>query len=98
MRALRVLLAALPALAAALLGLAHPVFLTADTADRWSLAHLLLLPVFPLVGLALVWLLRGDRSPLAWAARLAAYAWAVLYGALDAIASEFAEGARGSFA
>ena len=86
MRALRVLLAGLPALVAALLGLAHPVFLTAGTAERWSLAHLLLLPVFPLVGLALVWLLRGDTSPLAWAARLSAYAWAVLYGALDAIA------------
>lgn len=80
------LLAALPALAAALLGLAHPTFLTPDTAERWSVAHLALLPVFPLVGLVLVWLLRGERSPLAWAARVLAYGWAVLYGALDSIA------------
>lgn len=86
MPAVRVLLAGLPAVVAALLGLAHPVLLTVETAERWSLAHLLLLPVFPLVGLALVWLLRGDRSPLAWTARVLAYGWAVLYGALDAIA------------
>jgi hypothetical protein len=32
------------------------------------------------------WLLRGDGSPLAWASRLLALAYAVLYGALDSIA------------
>ena len=83
---LTALLVALPAVLVAVAGTTHPEFLTPDTADRWLVAHLVLLPLFPLVGLALVWLLRGDRSPLAWGARVLAYGWAVLYTALDAIA------------
>ncbi len=86
MPALRVVLPAAPALLCAAVGLSHPVFLTPQTAGAWRLGHLLLLPLFPLVGLALVWLLRGERNPLAWVARVLAYGWAVLYGALDAIA------------
>lgn len=84
--ALLPLLVALPALLAAGLGLLHPVFLTPDTAERWRLAHLLLLPVFPLVGLAVWAVLRGEGGPGAWLARVAAFAYAVLYGALDSIA------------
>ena len=80
------LLVALPALVVAGLGLLHPVFLTPDTAERWRLAHLLLLPVFPLVAGSVWFLLRGERGPAAWAGRVAAFAYAVLYGALDAIA------------
>lgn len=80
------LLVALPALAVAAAGLAHPVLLTADTAEQWRLAHLVLLPLFPLVG-AMVWVvLRGEGGPLAWGARLLAAAYAVLYSALDSIA------------
>lgn len=80
------LLVALPALAVAAAGLVHPVLLTPDTAERWQLAHLVLLPLFPLVG-AMVWVvLRGERSPAAWGARLLAAAYAVLYSALDSIA------------
>lgn len=80
------LLVALPALAVAAAGLAHPVLLTPDTAERWQLAHLVLLPLFPLVG-AMVWVvLRGECGPAAWGARLLAAAYAVLYSALDAIA------------
>jgi hypothetical protein len=85
-RAGRVLLVAAPAWVIALLGLAHPVFLTPATAERWQLVHLVLLPAFPLLGGSLLWLLRGDRSALGWAARVCAYGYAVLYGALDAIA------------
>jgi hypothetical protein len=80
------LLAALPALVLAGGGLAHPQFLTPATADRWFVAHLVLLPVFPLLGVAVVWLLRGVPGPYAVVARLLAYAYAVLYTALDAIA------------
>lgn len=84
--ALLPLLVALPALGVAAAGLAHPVFLTPDTAERWRLAHLVLLPLFPLVG-AMVWVvLRGERGPAAWGARLLAAAYAVLYSALDSIA------------
>ena len=75
-----------PAVAIGLLGLAHPVFLTPDTADRWQVVHLLLLPAFPLLGMSFAYLLRLDRGAIGWAGRLAAFAYAVLYGALDAIA------------
>lgn len=80
------LLVALPALAIAAAGLAHPVFLQPDTAERWRLAHLVLLPLFPLVGASVWVVLRGERGPAAWGARLLAAAYAVLYSALDSIA------------
>ena len=83
---LRLLLAAGPALLVAALGLLHPVFLTPETADRWQLAHYLLLPVFPLLAVSLWSVVRGDGGPLAWGARVLSLAYAVLYGALDAIA------------
>ena len=79
-------LAAAPAVAVAVAGLAHPVLLTPESADRWRLVHLLLLPLFPLVGAAVWLLLLGERGPLAWAARALAAGYAVLYSALDAIA------------
>ena len=80
------LLVAGPAVVVAGLGLLHPVFLEPDTAERWRLAHLLLVPVFPLVGASVWVVLRGERGPAAWAARLLAAAYAVLYLSLDAIA------------
>ncbi len=80
------LLVALPALLIAALGLAHPVSLTPETAERWRLAHLALLPVFPLVAASVWFVLRGERGPAAWAARVLALAYAVLYSALDSIA------------
>lgn len=85
MKRLSPLLVALPALVIAVGGLFHPELLTPDTADRWFGAHLVLLPLFPLVALGLWWLLRGVRHPVATAARVLAYAYAVLYTALDAI-------------
>jgi hypothetical protein len=80
------LLVALPALLIAALGLAHPVLLTPETAERWRLAHLALLPLFPLVAASVWFVLRGERGPAAWAARVLALAYAVLYSALDSIA------------
>ena len=80
------LLIALPALVIAAAGLAHPLSLTTDTAERWQLTHLVLLPAFPLLAGSLLVLLRGERGPAAWGARGLAVAYAVLYGALDAIA------------
>lgn len=78
------LIVALPAFALALVGSFHPTFLNPDTADRWFVAHLVLLPLFPLPGLALWWLVRNDTGPVALAVRLLAYAYAVLYTLLDA--------------
>jgi hypothetical protein len=85
-RASRALLVGSPGFLLALLGLAHPIYLTPATADRWRLVHVLLLPVFPLVAGALILALRGARGLLPWAARIAGLVFAVLYGALDAIA------------
>jgi hypothetical protein len=79
-------LVAAPAVLIALLGLAHPLFLTPATAVRWQLTHLALLPLFPLLGGSFLWLLRHEHGLAGWVARLAAYGYAVLYGALDAIA------------
>ncbi|MBC7375651.1 MAG: hypothetical protein H7323_16805, partial [Frankiales bacterium] len=62
------------------------LFLDPDTAVRWQLGHLLLLPAFPLIAVALFVVLRGERSPAAWGARTLAVAYALLYGTLDTIA------------
>ncbi|MCW2613802.1 MAG: hypothetical protein JWN08_796 [Frankiales bacterium] len=77
---------ALPALVIGAVGLAHPIFLEPDSAERWRLAHLLLLPAFPLLAVSVFVLLRGERGPAAWGARVLSLAYAVLYGALDSIA------------
>lgn len=78
--------AVLPAVLTALAGLAHPVFLEPDTAERWRLVHLLLLPLFPLVGASVWVVLLGVRGAAAWVARGLAAAFAVLYSSLDSIA------------
>ena len=85
-RWLLVALVALPGVLLGLLGLAHPIFLTPESAERWRLVHLVLLPVFPLLGGAVWLLLLGERGVLPWVARGLAFAYAVLYGALDSIA------------
>lgn len=85
-RTLLVVLVAMPGVLLGVAGLAHPVFLTPETAERWRLVHLVLLPVFPLLGASVWLLLLGERGPLAWGARGLAFAYAVLYGALDSIA------------
>ncbi len=82
----RGLLVALPAFLVAAIGTTHPLFLTAATAHSWRTGHLLLLPGFPLVAVAVWVVLRGERGPAAWGARGLAVAYSVLYGALDSIA------------
>lgn len=77
---------AVPGLLLAAAGLAHPHLLTVAHAREWWLLHIWLLPVFPLLAFPLVWLLRGDPRPVAWAARLAGFGFAVAYSALDAVA------------
>ncbi|PUA80318.1 hypothetical protein [Nocardioides currus] len=82
---LRPLLVALPGLALAGAGLLHPHSLTASSAGRWTFLHVAGLFVFPLVGLALVTLVRARLDPLSWGVRLAAYVYATAYTALDVI-------------
>lgn len=76
---------ALPALALAGAGLFHPHRLTYETAERWWTLHVPGLVAFPLVGVALMFLVRGRADPVAWAIRLTAYVYATFYTALDVI-------------
>jgi hypothetical protein len=73
-------------LALSVLGLFHPAQLTPGTAAAWWQLHVVLLPIFPLLGAALVFLLRGERGLLSWLARAAAYGYAVFYTGLDTLA------------
>ncbi len=73
-------------LALAALGTTHPLHLDGGTAGWWFHLHLLLIPLFPLLGVDLWWLLAGERGPLAWAGRVAAFVYLTFYGGLDLLA------------
>lgn len=75
-----------PPLALAALGLTHPHRLTADTAGYWHTLHLVLLVIFPLLGVQLWWLLAGLKGVSAWLARVLAFVYIVFYSALDVLA------------
>ncbi|GAA3351252.1 hypothetical protein GCM10020358_80270 [Amorphoplanes nipponensis] len=75
----------------ALAGLAHPSGLSAATAQHWVWLHIVLLPVFPLLALGFVVLLRErPRTRTAGVARMVAWVCAAVYAAgytgLDAVA------------
>lgn len=78
-------IAAAPLLLAAL-GFTHPRNLTPETASYWHALHLVLLVVFPLLGVNLWWLLSGISGGVAWSARILAFLYIVFYGALDVLA------------
>lgn len=84
-RALVTVLVALPALALAVSGLFHPMHLNSDTANQWYSVHLPGLLAFPLVGVALAYLVNGRGDAVAWVVRLTAYGYATFYSALDVI-------------
>lgn len=74
----------------AVAGLFHPSPLTPDSAGQWHALHLVMLPLFPLLGV-MVWVLLRDvwsglDGLLANAARLLAYVYACFYTALDVLA------------
>ncbi|MDN4640108.1 hypothetical protein QCD70_07620 [Agreia sp. PsM10] len=81
-----VLLVSVPAMACALIGLLHPHHLTADTAARWQLMHLVLIPVFPLIGFAPWLIARRTSRVLAIVAAVAGYGFATFYTSLDLLA------------
>jgi hypothetical protein len=85
-RWLMVVVAAVPGLVLAVAGLFHPAQLTPATAPLWWQLHIALLPVFPLLAVGIVALLRGERGWLPWLARVAAYVYAVYYTGLDTLA------------
>ena len=81
-----VLLVSLPAVACALVGLTHPVNLNMASAEQWRNLHLILIPIFPLIGLA-SWLI--GRTAGVWFGRAGAlfgYGFATFYTALDILA------------
>jgi hypothetical protein len=86
MRWIRVVAVALPGLLLAGFATQHPPGLTPATAHHWWTMHVLLIPVFPLLPLALLVLLRADNGVLAWAARVTGYGFATFYTALDVLA------------
>ncbi|MCP2245205.1 hypothetical protein [Lentzea aerocolonigenes] len=83
---MRTLLVALPGLVLAAIGLTHPHYLDASTAQWWQNMHIILAVIFPLLAAA-QWVLLDEAPKLVrYPARLAAFGYAVFYGALDALA------------
>ncbi len=76
---------ALPGVALGVAGLLHPHHLDYATSQRWWLLHVVGLFVFPLVGVALMALVRGRRDPVAWLLVLLSYVYATAYTSLDVI-------------
>ncbi len=70
----------------AALGLTHPVHLNGETAPWWHQLHVVLLPLFPLLGVNLWWLLAGMAGLLPWLGRVAGFVYLIFYGALDVLA------------
>lgn len=68
------------------LGLTHPVDLNPATASYWRTLHLLLLPIFPLLGVNLWWLLTAAPGAVAFLARTLALVYIAFYTALDVLA------------
>ena len=58
----------------------------AETAGWWRDLHLLLIPLFPLLGVNVWWLLAGLAGPLPWLGRVAGFVYIGFYGALDVLA------------
>lgn len=82
----RVVAVSVPGLVLAGAGVTHPMVLSPSTAHHWWTLHVVLLPVFPLLGVVLWGLLRGEHGTVAWVARVAAYVYAVYYTGLDTLA------------
>lgn len=85
MRSRRFTLLAAPGVLLGIVGATHPRGLNPDTAQHWFLMHLAGVLVFPMVGVALAWLVRGRRDLLAVGVALSAYVYATFYTALDVI-------------
>ena len=76
---------AVPPLVLAGIGLSHPTHLTAESAPWWATMHIVLLPIFPLLAVAVWVLLRHDRTAVGWGGRVAAIIYTAFYGGLDAV-------------
>lgn len=79
------LLLAAPGVLLGVTGMTHPHRLDPSTAEHWFWMHVAGVFVFPLVGAALAWLVRGRRDPLAVGIMATAFVYAILYTALDVV-------------
>jgi hypothetical protein len=70
----------------AIVGLTHPIHLTADTAGYWRDLHIGILVVFPLLGFAPWLVVRGHSLVLSIAAGVLGFLYAAFYSALDILA------------
>lgn len=85
-RVLLVLAVAVPLVIALVIGLTHPVSLNTSSAPWWRNLHIILLPVFPLIG-AGPWLVsRRSARPWRWLAGVGGFLFAVYYTGLDVLA------------
>jgi len=75
-----------PALLLAGLGLTHPAELTGASAGWWTTLHILLVPLFPLLGVSHWILLHGRPGIIAWVGRVAAFLYIAFYAVTDHIA------------
>lgn len=75
-----------PLLLLAVASVFHPVNLTDSTAGVWFGLHLVLIPVFPLVGLAPWLIARQVDRRLGWLAAVFAFGYAAFYTSLDVLA------------
>ncbi|MGB7447979.1 MAG: hypothetical protein WA892_02510 [Ornithinimicrobium sp.] len=79
------LLLAAPGVLLGVTGMTHPHRLDPSSAEHWFWMHVAGVFIFPLVGAALAWLVRGRRDPVAVAIMLTAFVYAILYTALDVV-------------
>ena len=76
---------AVPGLVLGGIGFSHPTLLTPQSAYWWATMHIVLLPIFPLLAVAVWLLLRHDRTAVGWGGRVAALIFVPFYTALDCI-------------
>ncbi|MDO9377962.1 MAG: hypothetical protein Q7T56_03860 [Nocardioidaceae bacterium] len=88
--AVRTVAALVGPVALTIAGATHPAHLTADSAGWWRDLHVIMLPLFPLLGLSVWALLHRVRDGvdgwLAIVARVLAFVYAMFYTGLDVLA------------
>jgi hypothetical protein len=75
-----------PPLLLAGLGLTHPNDLSGASARWWTSLHIILVPLFPLLGVSHWVLLHGRPGVIAWIGRVAAFLYIAFYAVTDHIA------------
>jgi hypothetical protein len=75
-----------PSLLLAGLGLTHPNDLSGASARWWTSLHIILVPLFPLLGVGHWVLLHGRPGVIAWIGRVAAFLYIAFYAVTDHIA------------